>query len=48
MESLQSLKTLLQKHEYMCKLDLIDAYLCAPLSHDDQKRVMFWWEGTLY
>ena len=32
----------------MCKLDLKDAYLCAPLSQDDQKGEMFWWEGTLY
>ena len=43
MESLQSLKTLLQKNEHMCKLDLKDAYLCVPISQDDQKRVMFRW-----
>ena len=48
MESLQSLKTLLQKNEYMCKLDLRDSYLCFPLSQDDRKRLMFRWGGTLY
>ena len=47
-ESLQSLKTLLQKSEYMCKLDLKDAYLCVPHSQDDRKSVMFRWEGTMY
>ena len=36
------------KNEYMCKLDLRDAYFCVPLSQDDRKRVMFRWEGTLY
>ena len=41
MESLQSLKTLLQKSEYMCELDLKDAYLCVPLSQDNRNRVMF-------
>ena len=48
MESLQSLKTLLQKNEYMCKLDLKDVYLYVPLSRADRKRVMFRWKGTLY
>ena len=48
MESLQSLKTLLQKTEHMYKLDLKDAYLCVPLSQGHRKRVMFWWEGTMY
>ena len=43
MESLQSLKTPLQKNEHMSKLDLKDAYLCVPISQDDQKRVMFRW-----
>ena len=41
MESLQFLKTLLQKNEYMCKLDFKDAYLCVPLSQDDRKRIQF-------
>ena len=48
MESLQSLKTFLQKNEYMCKLYLKDAYLCVPRSQDDRKRVMLRWEGALY
>ena len=38
-ESLLSLKTVLQKNEYMCKLDLNDAYLCVPLSRNNRKRV---------
>ena len=48
MESLKSLKTLLQKNEYMWKLDLQDAYLYVPLSKEEQKRVTFRWEGALY
>ena len=48
MEVLQSLKSLLQKNEHMCKLDFKDAYSRVPLSQDDRKRVMFRWEGTLY
>ena len=48
MESLQSLKTLLQKNEYMWKLDLQDAYFYVPLSKEDQKRVTFRLEGALY
>ena len=47
-ESLQSLKTLLQKNEYMCKLDLKDTYLCVPHSQNNRKRVMFRWKVTLY
>ena len=48
MESSQSLRTLLQKSEYLSKLDLKDTYLCVPLSQDDGRRVRFWWELTLY
>ena len=29
-----------KRSKYMCKLDFKDAYLCVPLSQDDQKRVM--------
>ena len=47
MENLQSLRTLLQKNEYMCKLDVKDAYLSVPHSQDDRKRVMFQWEETM-
>ena len=48
MESSQSLRTLLQKSEYLSKLDLKDTYLCVPLSQDDGRRVRFRWELTLY
>ena len=47
MESLHSLETLLQKNENMPQLDLKNAYLYVPLSHDNRKRVTFQWEGTL-
>ena len=36
-ESLQSLKTLLQKNKYICKPDLKDAYFCVLLSLDNRK-----------
>ena len=46
-DSLLSLKTVLQKNEYMCKLELKDACLCVPLSRNNRKKVMFRWERTL-
>ena len=37
MESLQSLKTLLQKNEYVCKLDLKKAYLAHFLTTTERQ-----------
>ena len=39
---------MLQKGDYMCTLDLKDAYFCVPLKKESRKYVRFLWEGTLY
>ena len=48
MERLNLLQNMLQKGDYMCKLDLKDAYFCVPLKKESRKYVRFQWEGTLY
>ena len=48
MEGLNLLQNMLQKGDYMCKLDLKDAYFCVPLKKESRKYVRFQWEGTLY
>ena len=39
---------MLQKGDYMCKLDLKDAYFCLPLKEQSRKYLRFQWEGTLF
>ena len=41
MEGLHCLKYVLQKGDYMCKVDLKDAYLKVPLHKDSRKLVRF-------
>ena len=41
MEGLHCLKCLLQKDDYMCKINLKDAYFSVPLHKDSQKLVRF-------
>ena len=48
MEGLNLLQNMLQTGEYMCKLDLKDAYFCVPLKTESRKYVRFQWEETLY
>ena len=48
MEGLHFLKDLLQKGDYMCKLDLKDAYFSVPLHQDFQKFVRFQWKEKIY
>ena len=48
MEGLHCLKYLLQQGDWMCKIDLKDAYFTIPLSEKSQKYIRFRWEGTLY
>ena len=38
----------LQKGDYMCKIDLKDAYFNVPLHKDSRKLVRFLWAGNLY
>ena len=45
MEGLQNLKYMLQKGDYMCKLDLKDAYFSVPLEKNSRQFVRFRWPG---
>ena len=46
-EGLQNLRYLLQEGDYICKLDLKDAYYCVPLQKNSRKYVRFRWSGNL-
>ena len=48
MEGLHYLKYQSQEGDYMCKLDLKDAYFCVPLSQTSRRFVRFHWSGNLY
>ena len=48
MEGLNLLQSMLQEKDFMCKLDLKDAYFCVPLKKESRKYVRFQWEVTLY
>ena len=48
MENLAMLKTLLQKQDYMIKVDLKDAYFCIPICRKDQQYLRFQWRNKLY
>ena len=48
MESLHCLKDILLPGDYMCKVDLKDAYFSIPLAQNSSKYVRFSWKGSLY
>ena len=48
MEGLHLLKEMMQEKDYMCKIDLKDAYFCLPLHPTHRKYVRFQWEGRIY
>jgi hypothetical protein len=48
MENLSMLKNILQKHDFMVKLDLKDAYFCVPINPKDRPFLRFQWEEILY
>ena len=48
MEGLHCLRNILKKGDYMCKLDLKDAYILVPLKPASRKFVRFLWSGKLY
>ena len=48
MESLQTLKYMVKERDYMCKIDLKDAYFTIPLDKSCRHLVRFLWEGNLY
>ena len=47
-ESLNSLRDILKQGNFMCKLDLKDAYFCIPLAEESKKFARLYWEGDLY
>ena len=48
MESIRTVRGLIQKGDFMCKLDLKDAYLSIPVCTEYQKYLKFRWEGQLW
>ena len=48
MEGLKDVKNLLRKGDWMCKLDLKDAYFSVPVNPRSRKLIRFLWKGTLY
>ena len=48
MEDIRSVKDLLNRGDYMCKLDLKDAYLSVPINPAHRKYLQFQWEGVTY
>ena len=47
MEGLQNLKYMLQKGDYICKLDLKDAYFSVPLDKNSRHFFYFRWSRSL-
>ena len=48
MESLQTLKYMMKERDYMCKINLKDAYSTVPLDKSCRHLVRFLWEGNIY
>ena len=48
MKSLQTLKCMMKETDYMCKIDLKDAYFTVPIVKSCRDSVRFLWEGNLY
>lgn len=48
MEGLHCLKFMLEKGDYMCKIDLKDAYFSVPLHELSRKFVKFVWSNNVY
>ena len=48
MESLQTLKYMTKETDYMCKIDLKDAYFTVPIAKSCRDLMRFLWEANLY
>ena len=47
-EILLSVKDILKKSNFTCKLDFKDAYFCIPLSEESRKYARVYWRGNLF
>jgi hypothetical protein len=48
MESVRTVKAIIQKGDWLLKLDLKDAYLSVPIHMDHQKYLRFYWESRAW
>jgi hypothetical protein len=48
MENLMTIKSLINKGDYVINIDLTDAYLTVPIHQSSQKFLYFLWQGTSY
>ena len=48
MEGIHKVKELLRRGDWMCSVDLKDAYLSVPIAESHRKFLRFIWEGTTY
>lgn len=48
MEGIHMVKELLEKQDYMCKLDLKDAYFCVPVKQSQRKFLKFRWKRKIF
>ena len=45
MEGFQVVKSTLKQNDFLCKIDLKDAYFCVPIDQSQRKFLRFIWEG---
>ena len=48
MEGVHCLKLLLKQDDFLCKMDLKEAYFSVPLNKNSQNFVRFQWSGNMY
>lgn len=48
MEGVPALREIIEPNDYLCKVDLKDAYVVIPIHQDSQKYLTFMNKGTVY